>query len=238
MTTRTFYGSFPTCVTPKRCFHQRPARPITPLYSFIGEILRVHFSRALTRQETPRKPWSGARRRSPGRSGASAVRGKCSETHRPAYPGGPLGLSAAGSGPAGHRPGGPVSLWATPCGFPVQQKIIKLPWIAQGWVGLANYRELLARSPFLAGPGQHVMFTVVSVALELVLGLLAASGHPPGPNPHRSHPGRDSPPLGHSHGGGRGDVVVSGQSRLRPHPHGPGDPGAPGSLPGAPGPPG
>jgi multiple sugar transport system substrate-binding protein len=28
-------------------------RPITPLYSFISEILQVHFSRALTRQETP-----------------------------------------------------------------------------------------------------------------------------------------------------------------------------------------
>ncbi|MBW1992732.1 MAG: ABC transporter substrate-binding protein [Deltaproteobacteria bacterium] len=28
-------------------------RPISPLYSFIGDILRIHFSRALTRQETP-----------------------------------------------------------------------------------------------------------------------------------------------------------------------------------------
>jgi multiple sugar transport system substrate-binding protein len=32
--------------------HARP-RPITPLYSFISQILQVHFSRALTRQETP-----------------------------------------------------------------------------------------------------------------------------------------------------------------------------------------
>jgi multiple sugar transport system substrate-binding protein len=32
--------------------HARP-RPITPLYSFISHILQVHFSRALTRQETP-----------------------------------------------------------------------------------------------------------------------------------------------------------------------------------------
>jgi multiple sugar transport system substrate-binding protein len=33
-------------------FTARP-RPITPLYSFISDILRIHFSRALTRQETP-----------------------------------------------------------------------------------------------------------------------------------------------------------------------------------------
>jgi multiple sugar transport system substrate-binding protein len=34
--------------------HARP-RPITPLYSFISQILQVHFSRALTRQETPQE---------------------------------------------------------------------------------------------------------------------------------------------------------------------------------------
>lgn len=55
-----------------------------------------------------------------------------------------------------------------------QQKIIKLPWIAQGWVGLANYRELMGSPRFWQALANTVMFTVVSVALELVLGLLAA----------------------------------------------------------------
>jgi multiple sugar transport system substrate-binding protein len=46
---------FPYLMTLKEVFiHARP-RPITPLYSFIGEILRVHLSRALTRQETPQE---------------------------------------------------------------------------------------------------------------------------------------------------------------------------------------
>jgi multiple sugar transport system permease protein len=55
-----------------------------------------------------------------------------------------------------------------------QQKIIKLPWLVQGWVGLANYRELFATARFWQALANTVMFTVVSVALELVLGLLAA----------------------------------------------------------------
>jgi ABC-type sugar transport system permease subunit len=55
-----------------------------------------------------------------------------------------------------------------------QQKIIKLPWLKQGWVGLANYRELLAAARFWQALAHTVMFTVVSVSLELALGLLAA----------------------------------------------------------------
>ena len=55
-----------------------------------------------------------------------------------------------------------------------QQKIIKLPWLPQGWVGLANYRELFASSRFWQALANTLMFTIVSVALELVLGLLAA----------------------------------------------------------------
>jgi ABC-type sugar transport system permease subunit len=55
-----------------------------------------------------------------------------------------------------------------------QQKLIKLPWLRQGWVGLANYRELLAGARFWQALAHTVMFTVVSVSLELVLGLLAA----------------------------------------------------------------
>jgi ABC-type sugar transport system permease subunit len=55
-----------------------------------------------------------------------------------------------------------------------QAKIIKLPWLRQGWVGLANYRELFSAARFWLALAHTVWFTVVSVALELVLGLLAA----------------------------------------------------------------
>jgi multiple sugar transport system permease protein len=55
-----------------------------------------------------------------------------------------------------------------------QEKIIKLPWLKSGWVGVANYRELLTGARFWQAVVHTVMFTVVSVALELVLGLLAA----------------------------------------------------------------
>ncbi len=48
-------GQFPYLKVVKDVLvHARP-RPITPLYSFISRILQVHFSRALTRQETPRQ---------------------------------------------------------------------------------------------------------------------------------------------------------------------------------------
>jgi multiple sugar transport system permease protein len=55
-----------------------------------------------------------------------------------------------------------------------QQQILKLPWLRQGWVGLANYRELFTAARFWQALAHTVLFTVVSVALELVLGLLAA----------------------------------------------------------------
>jgi ABC-type sugar transport system permease subunit len=55
-----------------------------------------------------------------------------------------------------------------------QQKIIKLPWLQSGWVGLANYRELFAEARFWQALAHTVMFTVVSVSLELALGLLSA----------------------------------------------------------------
>jgi ABC-type sugar transport system permease subunit len=55
-----------------------------------------------------------------------------------------------------------------------QEKVIKLPWLRQGWVGLANYRELFSAARFWLALAHTVWFTVASVALELVLGLLAA----------------------------------------------------------------
>jgi multiple sugar transport system permease protein len=51
-----------------------------------------------------------------------------------------------------------------------QQKIIKLPWLQSGWIGLANYRELFAEARFWQALAHTVMFTVVSVGLELALG--------------------------------------------------------------------
>ncbi len=55
-----------------------------------------------------------------------------------------------------------------------QQKILQLPWLPQMWVGWGNYGELLASPRFWGALVNTVMFTVVSVSLELGLGLLAA----------------------------------------------------------------
>ena len=65
-----------------------------------------------------------------------------------------------------------------PLGFTLwlsfQQNIIKLPWLGAGWIGLGNYRELLCDPRFWQAFFNTWMFTFISVALELVLGLLAA----------------------------------------------------------------
>ncbi len=55
-----------------------------------------------------------------------------------------------------------------------QEKVLKLPWVPQGWVGAANYLELLTDARFQQALVHTLGFTIVSVALELVLGLLAA----------------------------------------------------------------
>jgi multiple sugar transport system substrate-binding protein len=44
---------FPYLKSLQEVFFTARSRPITPLYSFISDILRIHASRALTRQETP-----------------------------------------------------------------------------------------------------------------------------------------------------------------------------------------
>jgi len=44
---------FPYLARLKEVFFTARPRPITPIYSFISDVLRLHFSRALTRQETP-----------------------------------------------------------------------------------------------------------------------------------------------------------------------------------------
>jgi multiple sugar transport system substrate-binding protein len=48
-------AQFPYLKRLKEVFIHARSRPITPLYSFISQILQVHFSRALTRQETPQE---------------------------------------------------------------------------------------------------------------------------------------------------------------------------------------
>lgn len=55
-----------------------------------------------------------------------------------------------------------------------QRQVIKLPWLGSGWIGLENYRELLFEPRFWQAFFNTWMFTLISVALELVLGLLAA----------------------------------------------------------------
>ncbi len=55
-----------------------------------------------------------------------------------------------------------------------QSKIIKLPWLGEGWIGLANYRELVGDPRFWQALVNTWLFTLISVSLELILGLLAA----------------------------------------------------------------
>lgn len=55
-----------------------------------------------------------------------------------------------------------------------QQKVLKLPWLGQGWVGLANYLELFREARFWQALANTFLFTIISVGLELGLGLLAA----------------------------------------------------------------
>lgn len=56
----------------------------------------------------------------------------------------------------------------------LQQKVLKLPWLGPGWVGLANYLELFREARFWQALANTLLFTLISVGLELVLGLLAA----------------------------------------------------------------
>lgn len=53
---------------------------------------------------------------------------------------------------------------------------LRMPWRGRPFVGVANYAELLRTERFLDALGHTVFFTVLSVALELVLGLMLALG--------------------------------------------------------------
>ncbi|HET7553308.1 MAG TPA: sugar ABC transporter permease [Gemmatimonadaceae bacterium] len=51
---------------------------------------------------------------------------------------------------------------------------LRLPWIGQPFVGLGNYVRIIHDPRFWGALGHTALFTVVSVALELVLGLIFA----------------------------------------------------------------
>lgn len=55
---------------------------------------------------------------------------------------------------------------------------LRMPWIGEPFIGLANYSELIRDTRFWSATGHTVFFTIVTVALELFLGLaLAMSMH-------------------------------------------------------------
>ena len=51
---------------------------------------------------------------------------------------------------------------------------LRMPWRGRPFIGLENYRAILADARFWAALGHTLWFTVASVALELVLGLFLA----------------------------------------------------------------
>lgn len=60
------------------------------------------------------------------------------------------------------------------CWLSLHQKNLKMPWVAERFVGLANYAALAADERFWGALVHTVFFTVVSVGLELALGLAIA----------------------------------------------------------------
>jgi ABC-type sugar transport system permease subunit len=51
---------------------------------------------------------------------------------------------------------------------------LRMPWLGRPFVGLANYGEILADGRFWQALGHTVLFTAVTVSLELLLGLALA----------------------------------------------------------------
>ncbi|HMI46885.1 MAG TPA: sugar ABC transporter permease, partial [Gemmatimonadaceae bacterium] len=51
---------------------------------------------------------------------------------------------------------------------------LRMPWLGQPFVGLANYAEIAKDPRFWAALGHTVFFTVVSISLELLIGLFLA----------------------------------------------------------------
>ena len=51
---------------------------------------------------------------------------------------------------------------------------LRMPWLGKPFVGLANYIEIAKDPRFWAALGHTVFFTVVSISLELLIGLFLA----------------------------------------------------------------
>jgi ABC-type sugar transport system permease subunit len=51
---------------------------------------------------------------------------------------------------------------------------LRMPWLGKPFVGLANYVEIAKDPRFWAALGHTAFFTVVSISLELVIGLFLA----------------------------------------------------------------
>ncbi|HET7622516.1 MAG TPA: sugar ABC transporter permease [Gemmatimonadaceae bacterium] len=65
-----------------------------------------------------------------------------------------------------------------PLGWTVWESLhrhdLRLPWLGQPFVGLGNYARIIHDARFWGALGHTAVFTVVSVSLELVLGLIFA----------------------------------------------------------------
>lgn len=51
---------------------------------------------------------------------------------------------------------------------------LRMPWIGKPFIGLKNYSDIAVDSRFWSALGHTAFFTAVTVALELLLGLLLA----------------------------------------------------------------
>lgn len=71
-----------------------------------------------------------------------------------------------------------LSIALFPLGWTVWESLhlhdLRMPWRGRPFIGLANYAEALADSRFWAAMGHTAVFTLGSVAIELVLGLVLA----------------------------------------------------------------
>jgi ABC-type sugar transport system permease subunit len=178
------------------------ARPASPLWSQLSEILQVQLHAALTRQREPRTALAAA---------ASDMR---AALERSGLAEGPPPLRPPPSEPAETRAlalilvalaigGGAMAArlaarrderlsWAflapalaaiavvavAPLVWTFWESFhlhdLRMPWRGRPWVGLANYREALGDARFLGAVVHTVAFAATTVTVELVLGLAAA----------------------------------------------------------------
>ena len=87
------------------------------------------------------------------------------------------------------------------------------------FVGLDNYIDALGSSEFWEAMKTTVLFTVISVGLELVIGLAHGAGHAPGVPRPGAAAGRRARALGDPHRGHRDHLAddLRTRTRLRQH---------------------